>query len=76
LESTPPEINIKIESWNDACRRDAEREYRFAILLLNGHNEPKSFPRFDRYYPEKVSEPPRDEQLENAMKIAKELGHI
>jgi hypothetical protein len=76
LKSTPPEINIKVEAWNDARRREASRDYELGILISIGINDPKKFPRFEKFYPEKVPEPPKDQQLEDAMEIARKLGHI
>jgi len=74
LASTPPEINIKIEAWNDARRRDAVRDYNFAVLLTN----PQKFPSFERFYPEKDSsgKPKVDRHVAKAMQIAEQLGDI
>lgn len=79
LHSTPPEINLKIEAWNDGRRREAARDYSFAVLLLNGRNEPKKFPSFERYYPEidpETQEQKVDRHVSQAMETARKLGDI
>lgn len=63
LRSTPPEINWKIEARNDARRDVAMRDYNFALLLLNGHNNPKKFPKFETFYPEKQSSINEDQEM-------------
>jgi hypothetical protein len=79
LHCTPPEINIKIEAWNDARRAEAQRDYRFLVAHLTGYHDPKKFPSFERFYPETDLEPVEqklDKQLADAMEIARQLGHI
>jgi hypothetical protein len=56
LELTPGEINIKFQARNEAKREAARRDYNFAVLLLNGRNEPKKFPSFKKFYPEQINE--------------------
>jgi hypothetical protein len=79
LHCTPPEINIKIDSWNDAKRYDADRDYRFIVTLLNGHNAPEKFPSFSRFYPEVLEEgeePQVERYVSKAMETARALGDI
>ena len=45
-----------MEALNDSKREAARRDYNFAILLLNGRNEPKKFPSFKKFYPEEINE--------------------
>lgn len=79
LESTPVEINWKIEAWNDARRAEAQRDYRFILTLLNGRNKPDAFPSFQRFYPENDPETDRpriEKHVAKAMETARALGHI
>jgi hypothetical protein len=73
LASTPPEINIKIDAWNAARRRDALRDYNLVTLFAIAVNNPSKLPEFNRFYPEKDSV---DSLTASAMKIAKRLGDI
>jgi len=78
LRSTPPEINWKVEAWNDRRRADAHRDYNFAILLVGGWHKPEKFPSFERFYPEltKDGQQKTDRQVSKAMNTAKALGDI
>jgi hypothetical protein len=73
MQSTPPEINIKVEAWNDARRRDALSDYRLAVLLLNGRNNSKNFPSFEKFYPE-AREPNAPSNLEEMKKEGARVG--
>jgi hypothetical protein len=57
LHSTPPEINIKIEAWNDARRMEKLRDYEAIKLSGWAYHDPKNFPSFTEFYPEKQPEP-------------------
>lgn len=79
LHATPPEINVKIEAWNEDRKRDATRDYASIVALLNGHKDPKKFPTFDRFYPEidpKTQKRKVSRQVSQAMKTARLLGDI
>ena len=60
MHSTPPEISIKIEAWNDARRREKLRDYEAVKLSVWAYNSPKDFPSFAHFYPEKVAPPPKE----------------
>lgn len=53
-------------------------DYSFAMLIATGVNNPKEFPSFERFYPEKDSSGRQkvDRLTSNAMKIAEKLGDI
>jgi hypothetical protein len=89
LRSTPPEINWKIEAWNDARITKTADDYASVSLLRTAvaslFDKDTKFPSLKEFCPEaakKIEEeqakrpPPVDEQLENAMDIARQLGHI
>jgi hypothetical protein len=86
LRSTPPEINWKIEAWNDARTTKAADDYASVSLLRTAvaslFDKDTKFPGLKEFCPEAAkkleaqSAPKVDDQLENAMKIARELGVI
>jgi len=57
LHSTPPEISIKIEAWNDARRREKVRDYEAIKLSGWAYHDPKKFPSFTEFYPERAAKP-------------------
>lgn len=74
LRSTPPEINWRIQAWNDLRRYEARRDYDFAILLLNGRNDPKKFPKFEKFYPEKPQESDAEREDREMRKHGRAVG--
>lgn len=79
LCSTPPEFNFKVEAWNNSRRREARRDYDFAVLIATAVNNPGKFPSFERFYPEtdpSTGQQKIDRCTSKAMKTAKLLGDI
>ena len=81
LRSTPPEINIKIEAWNEARHVKAADDYALASLIRVGmgsvFSKETKYPRFEAFYPEAKKLPKKiDKQATRAMETAQALGHI
>lgn len=79
LRSTPPEINIKIEAWNEARHVKAADDYALASLIRVGvgsvFSKETKYPRFEAFYPETANIKPRkDPELEQAKGAAEALG--
>lgn len=71
FDLTPYEINIKIESYNEAHRAHDADIYELAALITIGFNQPKSFPKsLQKFRPD-----PRVKAMESA-KLHQQAGVI
>jgi hypothetical protein len=68
LRSTPPEINWKIEAWNECQARNDRDIYELGTLVFLAQNNPKHFPKsLSKFRPSRTVEK-LDDRDKQAMK--------
>jgi hypothetical protein len=68
LRSTPPEINWKIDAWNESQARNDRDIYELGTLVFLAQNNPKHFPKsLSKFRPSRIIEK-SDARKRQAMK--------